>query len=301
MMENILSRFPVIGQEIFKQVDNPNLTKCKEVCHSWGYFLNNETLVWLRMLQKYNKNHVEFQEDWKKVTTKVPCEILKRLAIATEQFYTFCSKRLQFQHSPMHIVSERGILSLCKFIADKNVIINPKRKDGFSAFHFAAQEGHLDVCQFFLSNINEKNPADDDGWTPLLTAGHSGHLETYKCIAENLEDKNPAVNDGWTPLDFAIKERKLEFVKYIIENVQDKSSVLTPIYQAALKGDFEIFKLFADNVEVRNLGIFDGHDFTCLDICKAIIGGAVYPNFQNSAENAKINPKMPIYQIYLSV
>ena len=57
---------------------------------------------------------------------------------------------------------------------------------------------------------------------------------------------------------------------------------MTPIYQAALKGDFEIFKLFADNVEVRNLGIFDGHDFTCLDICKAIIGGAVYPNFQNS-------------------
>ena len=53
---------------------------------------------------------------------------------------------------------------------------------------------------------------------------------------------------------------------------------MTPIYQAALKGDFEIFKLFADNVEVRNPGIYLGHDFACLDICKAIIGRAGDPN-----------------------
>ena len=96
MMENILLRFPVIGQEIFKQVNNPNLTKCKEVCHSWGYFLNNTRLVWLRIIQKYEKNNVEFKEDWKKVTTKVTCETLKSLAIATEQFYTFRLKRLKF-------------------------------------------------------------------------------------------------------------------------------------------------------------------------------------------------------------
>ena len=63
MMENILLRFPVIGQEIFKQVDNPNLTKCKEVCHSWGYFLNNDRLVWLRIIQKYEKNELEYKED----------------------------------------------------------------------------------------------------------------------------------------------------------------------------------------------------------------------------------------------
>ena len=83
MMESILLRFPVIGQEIFKQVDNPNLTKCKEVCHSWGYFLNNDRLVWLRIIQKYEKNKLEYKEDWKKVTTKVTCETLKSLAIAT--------------------------------------------------------------------------------------------------------------------------------------------------------------------------------------------------------------------------
>ena len=414
MIESILFRFPVIGQEIFKQLDNQNLTKCKEICHSWGYFLNDEPLVWLRMLQKYDKNHVEFQEDWKKVITKVPCETLKSLAIATEQFYTFCSKRLEFQHSPMHIVSERGILSICKFIAEKNVVINPRIKPdqgwtplhisaslgrleiykyiaeklenknpaqdngmtslhlaaiegqfgiveyvienvedknpadnlGDTPLHEAASEGEFDICKLILQNVDNKNPSNLNGRTPLHDAAHSGHFEIYKCIAENLEDKNPALNngetalhwaveagkikiveyivknvhdknptdnrgytplhlatlrghleiykciaenvedknpalsDGWTPLGFAIKERKFEFVKYIIENVQDKNNVVTPMYQAALKGDFEIFKLFADNIEVRNLGIFHGHDFTCLDICKAIIGGggAVDPN-----------------------
>jgi hypothetical protein len=83
MMESILLRFPDIGQEIFKEVDNPSLTKSKEVCHSWGYFLNNERLLWLRMIQKYDKNQVEFKEHWKKVTTKVPYETLKSLAFAT--------------------------------------------------------------------------------------------------------------------------------------------------------------------------------------------------------------------------
>ena len=200
MIESILLRFPVIGQKIFKQLDNQNLTKCKEVCHSWGYFLNEETLVWLRMLQKYDKNHVEFQEDWKKVTTKVPSETLKNLAIATEQFYTFCSKRLEFQHSPMHIVSERGIFSLCKFLAEKNVVINPRINDGCSAFHFAAQQGHQDVCKLLLNNaIN----ANIEGWTPLHNAASNGDFEIYKCIAKKLEHKNPALIDGRTALHFA--------------------------------------------------------------------------------------------------
>ena len=468
MIENILLRFPVIGQKIFKQLDNQNLTKCKEVCHSWGHFLNDETLVWLRMLQKYDKNHVEFQEDWKKVTTKVPCETLKSLAIATEQFYTFISKRLEFQHSPMHIVSERGILSLCKFIAEKNVVINPSQlllnnindnadnegwtplhiaarcdhleiykciaeklenknpalDNGMTSLHLAAHEGqfgivdyiignvedknpadnlgvtplheaalqgefeicklilenvdnknpcsltsrtplhdaafngHLEICKLILKNVDNKNPSNLNGRTPLHDAASNGHLEIYKCIAENLanknpalnngktalhlaakkgkikiveyivgnvedknpvepgysngwtllhqaalngdlevykciaeklEDKNPALNYGMTPLELAIKERKFEIVKYIIANVQDKNSVATPIYQAALKGDFEIFKLFADNVEVRNPGIILGHDFTWLDIFKAIIiGGGDDPNPEIAAGRSAI-------------
>ena len=261
MIENILLRFPVIGQEIFKQLNNQDLTKCKEVCHSWGYFLNNETLVWLRMLQKYNKNHVEFQDDWKKVTTKVPCEILKRLAIATEQFYTFCSKRLQFQHSPMHIVSERGILSLCKFIAEKNVVINPRIKDGCSALHFAAHEGHLDVCQLFL--LNENGNADNfEGWTPLHNAAAIGEFEIYKCIAKNLEDKNPALNDGGTALHLATEHGMFEIVEYIIGNIQKINPAddegWTPLHVAAINDRLEIFKYIAEKSDNKNPALDDG-------------------------------------------
>ena len=41
-----------------------------------------------RMLQKYAKNHIKFEEALVSVTRKVPIEDVKQLAMSVEKFYT---------------------------------------------------------------------------------------------------------------------------------------------------------------------------------------------------------------------
>ena len=85
-MENFLLKYPVIGNEIFDQLDSKNIVKCKEVKRSWYTFLNKEKLVWIRKIEKYNSNHIEFKKDWKLALKNSPLDIVKQLAVAVEQF-----------------------------------------------------------------------------------------------------------------------------------------------------------------------------------------------------------------------
>jgi len=60
-MEEILLRFPLIGENIFKKLSNKNLIKCKKVGKTWERFIINEKFYKLKVkyekIQKhYNKN-----------------------------------------------------------------------------------------------------------------------------------------------------------------------------------------------------------------------------------------------------
>ena len=114
-MDEILIRFPVVGQTIFKQLDDKNLAKSREVSKVGHDFLDNDSLLWRRRIQKYFKNQTEFSKDWKLVTNKTPIDILKKLAITVENFFSFnAAEELECQHSPLNIVAKQGMISLCK-------------------------------------------------------------------------------------------------------------------------------------------------------------------------------------------
>ena len=166
-MEEFLARFPGIGREIFNQLDNKNLSKCKEVSRYQCKFLEDDRLLWTRMIKKYKANHVEFKDAWKLVVVKVPVEIVKELAIATEKFYTFWPQRLSSQISPHWVAGEYGCLSLCKFIVEKTKCLNPEKPGQFTGLHYAANMGQYEVCKYFITNLEDKNPKDEDGLTLL--------------------------------------------------------------------------------------------------------------------------------------
>ena len=100
VLKSVLERFPNLRLEIFNNLDNQNLTKCKEVSRSHRRFLEDEKLLWTRRLTKYYVDHPEFKKEWKLVMKKVPIEIVKELALAVEQFYTQrpYETRLHYQH-----------------------------------------------------------------------------------------------------------------------------------------------------------------------------------------------------------
>ena len=128
-MEEISMRFPVIAQQILKQLDNRNLTKCRTVGKILHSSIDENRLIWTRMIKNYIKGNGKFRKSWKLVMEKVPVEYLEDLALTTQKLATgleFTIVGLGYQIAPQHIVAACGSLSLYKFITEKTGDINPK-------------------------------------------------------------------------------------------------------------------------------------------------------------------------------
>ena len=187
-MDKVLIRFPVVGQDIFNQVDDKTLSNCRYVCKFWCNFLDNGSLFWQRRIHKFTENQVEFSSHWKIATKKAPIGILKKLAIAVEEYFTLHPKDLDNQLSPLHILGVQGITSLYDHIAKHIGVVNPTCiKDGWTPIHFASLEGHLEIIKYIAEYLEDKNPATHDGVTPLHFAAFKGDCQgrlsnTYRVI-----------------------------------------------------------------------------------------------------------------------
>ena len=85
-MERIFLKIPDLAEKIFRELDNQSLVECKEVQWSWYNFINEEKVIWFRIIQNYIKNDNEFLQAWRKVLTKAPVEFVSQVALATQQF-----------------------------------------------------------------------------------------------------------------------------------------------------------------------------------------------------------------------
>ena len=53
-MEQIINiGVPHIGEQIFEELDNQSLTKCREVCKSWKKIIDRKNIPWNRILMKF--------------------------------------------------------------------------------------------------------------------------------------------------------------------------------------------------------------------------------------------------------
>ena len=104
-MEDIILRFPFVGRNILNRLDNQNLEKCKEASKFLHEFLENDRLLWIRKLCKYNQNHNDFKDEWNSTIEKISIENIKQIVNVLHEFYHSRSTRLQFQHSPLHIIA----------------------------------------------------------------------------------------------------------------------------------------------------------------------------------------------------
>ena len=57
-MEEVVLRFPQIGEEIFDSLDEKSLQNCREVCRTWKNFIEdpNHKLLWIQIIKKHEKN-----------------------------------------------------------------------------------------------------------------------------------------------------------------------------------------------------------------------------------------------------
>ena len=254
-MNQIILRFPVIAEQIFDELDDQNVTKCREISQTW--YDATERLQWTRKIQNLTKENKKHQISWKSVLVNIPTDILKKLALSCEEYHYHIPQWPDgTECSPLHIASCNGDLQLFKHILEKAKDKSPKDTQGDTPFHNAAAYGSLEIFEFIMERAEDKNPKNKQGWTLLHHAAAAGHLEICKSICENSSNLNSRTDVGMTPLHEAAMEGYLEICKLLVLKVEDKNPIdqwgSTPLHYAAREGYLEIYRFIADTVEDKN-------------------------------------------------
>ena len=153
----MILRFPFVGRNILNRLDNQNLEKSKETSKFLHVFLENDRLLWIRKLRKYNQNHKDFKDEWNSSIEKISVENIKQLVNVLDEFYHSRSTRPHYQHSPLHIIAFQGNLKLFEYIFRQNGLNNPKRSDGLTPLYFSSEKGHLRICSFIIEKVKDRN------------------------------------------------------------------------------------------------------------------------------------------------
>ena len=268
-METFILRFPTVTQNILQELDNQNLTKCREVCFSFHKFLNQDKVLWMRMIQNYIENYGNRKKSWNLVMKQVPVDILKKLALCVVSFFKESSFRLTFSISPLHVAVYSGNFAFCKYVVEKTKDFNSENCHKITPLHIAARYGYSDIYKFISEGVQDKNPK----WitrmdnvvftklTPLHLAAKYGHLDIFKFIYENVDEKNPIGNMVYckreipmiTALFVAATNNQIGVLKFILDNKNTPISDITSLLNIlAKKGRFEAFKLIFESIDEKN-------------------------------------------------
>ena len=121
-MEEVLLRFPHIGDKTFKKLRNKDLIKCKTVGRSWFNYINND---------KFYKERVKYENLQKDVDGR--------------------------GDTPLHKAAKTGVLKKCKLIIDNVENKNPADRGGRTTpLHYAAMKGHFKICKLIIERVEEK-------------------------------------------------------------------------------------------------------------------------------------------------
>ena len=197
IMEEMFLRFPHIAENIFQNLDNQGLTKCRCIDQSWQNFIDQKKYPWMRIVQI--------------PTIPANGNSYFHLAAKTGQgsiFETIFDEekdknpRNDNGFTPFHLAAKHGCLRICQMIVRKfknnnneNEIRTFFEMDfNFKAFHLACQNGHSEIAEFLLQNsaflkinLNEK---DEVGWTAFHMACWNGHSELAELLMKNSGDLN---------------------------------------------------------------------------------------------------------------
>ena len=279
-IDAMISRFPVIAEDIFKELDNKTLIKCRKVCVLWQNFFDSQKFIWIRRMQKYSESMEQFYEQWKLVIRNTPTDHVKQLSKVVEQFFDdFLDKKKglfddlyedismrKSQWAPLHATAHQGHSELSRYIIQKTNDKNPTGFDDITPLHMAAFHGHLEVYQLIAESLEDKNPTIKNGLSSLhlsslQEASENGNLEVCKYIMDNLLDKNPSCVqgtylEGLTPYDIAACNGQLEICKLFLETLADKNPVTfisrTPLHHAATEGHLQVCKVILESIENKN-------------------------------------------------
>jgi ankyrin repeat protein len=291
-MEKLSNQFPDLITMILENVDDESLANVKEASREMSNLIENKRFYWIRILNKYYPNFQEFLKAWKMVIEKTPVDIVQKLAVAVEMFFSKRTwsdclwpslgnleppnesslysrvveydrwPRLQSQWSPLHIAAECRDLILLKHVISRTEDENHQHSEysdnHLSVLHLAAQEGFLKACEFIINRSLYKGEKDRRGWTPIDYAAIFGHLEVCRFLLQNID--NFPMCDLKIPLLYATHHGHTEVFKLFFEHARNKNLPVnppdsddeTPLHKAASRGNLEICELIVGEIENKS-------------------------------------------------
>lgn len=141
------------------------------------------------------------------------------------------------------LAASEGYLEVVQALIAAHANLEEKKKDDQTVLMLAANKGYLEIVQVLIAahaNLEEKNK--NGNWTALMIAAEKGHLEVVQALIAahaNLEEKD---TNGWSALAHAVSEGYLEIVQVLIAaNANLEKNIALII--AAMRGYPEIVQV----------------------------------------------------------
>ena len=184
-MDVIVKRFPILAMNISNNLDDQSLVIFKNANRENYEFMDQERFYWIRILRKYNEYFETSKESWKMSISKIKAGFVKKLAMATMNFFKTASVDFRKGHfhpkkdrlTPLHIAAYDGDLNFFQKVKERtgNLDQNSTQSET-SPIHLAAYRGHIALCRHLLAESENKNPFGKTGITTLHYAAIAGHL-----------------------------------------------------------------------------------------------------------------------------
>ena len=311
-MDNVLLRFPHLGEEIFKKLDeDENLAKCHQLSRTCRFFIEDQKFVWIRVIKKLCDDQPAFIDEILMETRqlKINSDSIRNMAINVRKF---CKTNLSISRGQtlLHFAAMSGEEEIVKKIIKYSqlckgqkfsILTNPKDNRGRTPLHFAAKNGHLEVFKLIWKDqtkkrCKEKNPEDHMELTPLHFAAQMGHVEICKFILKTLKQTDSTKMEPLTPLHLAAENGHLEVCKLffnekkcdskskkIVNRLEDKNPRFkdgkTPLHLAAKEGHLNVCQFIIEKVQDKNpkdnrkdTPLHVAAEKGHLDVCELIIG-----------------------------
>lgn len=210
-MEEVFLRFPHLGESIFQNLDNQNLSKCLEVGQSWKSFIDCANLMWIRIKRKYplqNEAHIKlWRPYWHRYETSMNGE-------------NYCT-------TDLHLAALTGQTEIFEFLFEED-FLSTKNSDpfqyinydlGMTPFHLAAAKGRLDICRFIVNKIG--NPSTKGKYLPYWnsrTMDEDKWNEMWKDVSSIIKSTKTLQAQSEEAFDIACQNRQEKVAKLLLEN-----------------------------------------------------------------------------------
>ena len=178
-MEEVLLRFPHIGEKFFESLDEKSLESCRKVCKQLKNFIEdpNQKFRWILIIKKIEeRTNLKYWINSKYTWSKLRIQNLREFA-----------KSLLLEED----ISKIKKMFLEKYIELK-IELNNKSNFGWTVFHLACQQGDSKVAEILMKKCIELkidlNAQDKYGQTGFHIACIYGRYREHIIILEQILD-----------------------------------------------------------------------------------------------------------------